>query len=744
MVSIAQPPTKQTSTTPRPATRGDTWLLRRDLRYHWIEGSGDEGYWVVKDPFGREWFCVTALELKLLRLADGCRSLAQVIRAAVSQSAPLKVSDDALTAFYAQARRKGLLIPAGRPGPVDQSVMQSSVRPSASPLTSTLGKLIAYRFPGLHPNSLPQIPHVIRSVFASTGCRLLAIVISAFAFVTALTRFDQFSAELNGAFSRSDATWWLTVLVTIAAAKTVHELAHLIACRMVGAECRELGVMLLFGMPCLYCDVSDLWTVPQRMRRIAVSAAGIFAELMLAVIATLVWATTQPSLVHDLALIVMVICSVSTFLINANPLLRYDGYFILSDALNAPNLAGNAFESLRRAIRRLVWGSSEKAAPPRLIGRRLPGAFFVGYALASGLYRLVIVGMISVAIYHRSVDTGFGWVGATFGLLLIASMSARAFHQTFAAPAKRDRSDQDQHATSWWRNPRAASIAVMCVLLILVAGLIPVPSHVVVPMWVAPNSGQDVQATESGRLAFMLPPGTEVQAGEVLMRMENDGLSERLLRAEADLEQAMAIAEAWQSRRYGRKADSTALAIAKKRVEAAREYRDELTDQVERLTLRAATAGHFHPRHRLSDRTFEVGFQPGQWIDSGTQLGWVGRNDDRRGLGAVAQAQMDLLQVGQTVQFRHRSFSPRRFSGIVEHVDQSPWQRMPPELSVLTSESSESSKSTAINYSVRIAPNESNRWEFPIGSVVDAEIAVGRRSLWERLHRLLSSEFRGL
>src|SRR2546423_9600415 len=120
------------------------------------------------------------------------------------------------------------------------------------------------------------------------------------------------------------------------------------ACKHFGGEVHEMGFMLLVFSPCLYCDVSDAWRFPSKWKRVAVSAAGIVVELVLASAATIVWWYAQPGVVQLVALNIMIICTVNTLLINGNPLMRYDGYFIFSDLMETPNLWQRSREVLRR------------------------------------------------------------------------------------------------------------------------------------------------------------------------------------------------------------------------------------------------------------------------------------------------------------------------------------------------------------------------------------------------------------
>ena len=124
--------------------------------------------------------------------------------------------------------------------------------------------------------------------------------------------------------------------------KVLHEFGHGLSCKHFGGECHEMGVMILVLTPCLYCNVSDSWMLPNKWHRAAIGAAGMYVEVVLASICTFIWWFTEPGLFNYLCLNVMFICSVSTVMFNANPLLRYDGYYILADILEIPNLRQKA------------------------------------------------------------------------------------------------------------------------------------------------------------------------------------------------------------------------------------------------------------------------------------------------------------------------------------------------------------------------------------------------------------------
>src|SRR5208337_844269 len=169
----------------------------------------------------------------------------------------------------------------------------------------------------------------------------IAGMLAAFFFVA--IHFETFHAKLP---TYHEFFTWQTIgylWLALGLVKVIHEFGHGLSCRHFGGEVHEMGAMLLCLTPCLYCNVSDAWTLPSKWRRMIIGFAGIYVELVIASLATVVWwnSASQPFL-HNLSLGLMVVCSVNTVLFNGNPLLRFDGYYILADWLEIPNLRERA------------------------------------------------------------------------------------------------------------------------------------------------------------------------------------------------------------------------------------------------------------------------------------------------------------------------------------------------------------------------------------------------------------------
>src|SRR5207247_10940684 len=143
---------------------------------------------------------------------------------------------------------------------------------------------------------------------------------------------------------------YATMLLVIVA----HEFAHGLTCKFYGGSVREIGFLLLFFQPAFYCNVSDAWLFPEKYKRLWVTFAGAYFEIFLWAMATLVWRVTDThTIVNYLALVVMATSAIKT-LFNLNPLIKLDGYYLLSDWLEVPNLRAKAFRYVRARLR--DWG----------------------------------------------------------------------------------------------------------------------------------------------------------------------------------------------------------------------------------------------------------------------------------------------------------------------------------------------------------------------------------------------------
>jgi putative peptide zinc metalloprotease protein len=180
----------------------------------------------------------------------------------------------------------------------------------------------------------------------------------------------------------------LYMWISLGVVKVIHEFGHGLSCKAFKGECHEMGLLLMCLSPALYANVTDAWTVADKWKRIIISFAGIYVELVIAAIATFVWwYTPHLPVVNNIAMAVMVLCSVSTVVFNANPLMRFDGYYMMADWLEIPNLRDRSNRYLTNSFLTVCLGIETPPEQYMAPGRKV---LFIVYAVTSYIYRWVV------------------------------------------------------------------------------------------------------------------------------------------------------------------------------------------------------------------------------------------------------------------------------------------------------------------------------------------------------------------
>jgi len=229
-------------------------------------------------------------------------------------------------------------------------------------------------------------------------------------------QFDMFLAKLPSMDQFFASSNWLWLAVVLGVTKVIHELGHGLVCKKYGGQCHEMGAMLLVFTPCLYMNVSDSWMLKSKWQRAFIAAAGMYVELILAAIAVFVWWFSHPGMVNQVALNVIFVCSISTLVFNANPLLRYDGYYILSDLLEIPNLRAKATKVLQNYFGSLCLGLEQIDDP--FLPQRHQWRFAL-YSVAAAAYRWFITFSIFWLVYRIFEPYGFKILGQMIAMMAI-------------------------------------------------------------------------------------------------------------------------------------------------------------------------------------------------------------------------------------------------------------------------------------------------------------------------------------
>lgn len=367
--------------------------------------------------------------------------------------------------------------------------------------------ILFFKLPLWNPDPFLRktLPWVER-IFTRWGA-LVWLVLLIWGAAEVANQWKAFAAETSGILGFGNLPW---MLLTLALIKVLHEAGHAYLCRKFGGEVPETGIMLLLFNPLPYVDASSSSALRSKWKRIAVGGAGMYVELAVAALAAIVWANSGEGAVHRVAHNAVVAASVVTVLFNANPLLRFDGYHMLSDWLELPNLQRNASRMALYLLERHGFGLRSAVNPAE---DRREAVWFTTYFFASAIYRtLILVGILLVISVHYLV---FGVILAlVFAFLWLVMPVVKA-------------------VAYLWNNPRLDScrrraVGVSVVALLVLFGffaLVPMPYHFRADAVVKAQSYSRVYPQAHGRLMeILVPSGSMVTKGTPLLQLANEEL----------------------------------------------------------------------------------------------------------------------------------------------------------------------------------------------------------------------------
>ncbi len=551
-------------------------------RQHYLGRS----YWIVKDPVGLNYFRFQEEEYALLNWLDGRISLDELKDRFEEEFPPQKITLEELQQFLGMLHRSGLVIAAV--GGQGKELLKRRRERRRKELIGALSNVLCIRFKGFDPERFLNWLYPLLSWFftrtAVTGCILLGLS----ALTLVMVQFQLFTSRLpafHEFFSFENA---LLLSVTLGVTKVLHEFGHGLTCKHFGGECHEMGVMVLVLTPCLYCNVSDSWLLPNKWHRAAIGAGGMYVELILASLATWIWWYSEPGLLNHLCLNIMFVCSVSTLIFNANPLLRYDGYYILSDVTEIPNLRQKSTSVLSRKLGEWLLGM-EQQDDPFLPERNQ--IFFALYSVAAAIYQWVIVYSILFFLYQVFKPYRLEKIGQMIALASLWGLVVMPLYQLgkfFYVPGRLEKVKKVRMFSSL-----AAIIAVL-----LAVFLIPLPHTVMAIMETQPHGADPVYVVtaEGGRLVELnVKAGQTVVKGQRLAKLENKDLDmeiAKLLEKEGGYEVNLNVL-----RRLDRSDHRSPDTIPQleRSLESVRKLRKEKEADRDRLVLKAPRDGSVLP-----------------------------------------------------------------------------------------------------------------------------------------------------
>lgn len=469
-----------------------------------------ELWYVLQDPASGRFHRFTPAAYLVMSLMTGTRTVRQIWDLACRRLGDDALTQDEIIRLMAQLHQVDVL--QGDIPPAIEEMSTRSAKVRKRKLIGSLANPLAIRLPLFDPDAfLSATAPLLRPLFSWIGIALYVAFVGT-ALILAAMHWSQLTDNVVDRVL-VDKTMIL-ILCTYPFVKAFHELGHAYALKHWGGEVHELGLMFLVFLPVPYVDASGSASFGDKWRRAFVGAAGIVVELFLASIALFVWLNVEEGLVRAFAFNVMLIGGISTLLFNGNPLLRFDGYYILSDLLEIPNLGDRSKRFLSYLVIRYVFGVKDATSPATNPNERF---WLVTFGLASAVYRLFIVALIVLV-----VATKFFIIGVILSIWSLIMMLGVPFAKGIAFLYKSPILHRQ-------RRRAIATTAGVIAFAIVMLTFVPVPYWTVAEgvIW-TPGEAGVFAAVDGTVVAVLAKPNSDVSRGTPLIRLEDPLLEARV------------------------------------------------------------------------------------------------------------------------------------------------------------------------------------------------------------------------
>jgi putative peptide zinc metalloprotease protein len=603
--------------------------LRRHAEIHRQMFRGEVWYVLQDHQTGRFHRLSPSANL-MISLMDGKRTLHEIWDLVGRRAGDAPPTQDEALQLLAELHASDLL--QGELPPDFEELSDRSAKQARSEIMNRLRNPLALRMPLLDPDRfLDLTAPLARPLFTIYGfLAWLALVGSGV--VLAMLHWKELTSDgTDRLFSAGNIALIIAIYPLI---KALHEAGHAYAAKVWGGAVHEVGIMLLVLIPAPYVDATSSTAFRERSRRIVVSGAGIMVEFALAALAMIVWVNVEPGLTRAAAFNVMVIGSISTLLFNGNPLLRFDGYYILADLIEVPNLGTRANRYFWYLVQRHLLGIDGLDDPASAPGER---KWLIGYAIAAFIYRVGL--SLAIALL---VGTQLFFVGIALAILTVFSTLAWPILKGLKFLATTPRL-QGQRGHAFAVFGAAAGLAIGAVLLL------PLPYGTVAEgiVWVPDRA--EVRARTAGSVVEILaPPGATVAAGTPLLRLEDPSISGRVALIEA---QRREFELRYEAVRFADRVQANVL------LEQVRNLDGVLASTTERrddLVVKAGDDGRF-----VLPKAVDL---PGRFLKQGDLIGYVVPDGIPQLRVIVPQGEVDLVRA------RTRAVEARYADNIAEAV----------------------------------------------------------------------------
>src|SRR6266545_2549234 len=549
------------------------------------QGKDGDSAFIVKHPVTGRFFRLRELEYSIAQQLDGSTPL-QVVQRRFEEQFGVTLGSGEIVKFVERLDRLGLLEKESR---------------QADPLTprkKVRGSLLYLRFEAFDPNRLLDrlarkagfffTPYFLALSVSVVLCAIAIFVLQWNAIIRDVRNLWRFDAFLVA---------WLTMLCVV----TLHEFAHGLTCKHFGGEVHEMGFLLLYFQPAFYCNVSDSWLFPEKSRRLWVTFAGAYFEIFIWALATVTWRLTEhETWVNFLALVVMATSGIKS-LFNLNPLIKLDGYYLLSDYLEVPNLRQKSFSYIGAGIKRLCGSAIQGRKETSRRERRI----YLTYGLLAGAFSFWLLGF--VALKFRGFLVGrYQGIGFILFMLFLLTLFRNRLSNILSSLSPVFRTSHLKLASV----PRPTKLLILFTTAMAVLFLGRMELKVSGEFKVLPVHNSDVRAEVEGIIdQIYADEGDVVNKGVMIARLSDRDPQAELRKITAEINEKRAKLKMLKAGTRREEIELTRMeaGTAKIRVEEALKYYQEAKQmQLERLSKVKAAVEKAKQRVKYADQRLSM------------------------------------------------------------------------------------------------------------------------------------------
>lgn len=599
--------------------------------------------WVLQDPVRQQFYRIDWLTFEILsrwHLDDG-----PSIVAAIERDTPLEVELSDLEHTLKFLTEQQLLRVESAEG--IQKMAERKQAAQSSWWQWLIHHYLFFRYPLVRPDRWLDRTLGIAEVFFSKSFRWITLGALALGMSQLVQQWDVFHAYLLDTFTLQGLASYGVALIVV---KVLHELGHAYAVKRHGGRVPTMGVAFLVMWPMAYTDTNEAWKIPDRRKRLQISSAGIATEAMLAAWALLAWALLPDGALRSAMFFVASVSLGLTIALNASPFMRFDGYFIICDLLEMPNLHQRSFALARWRLREWLFKLNEPRPETFSPGKQTA---LIAFAWATWLYRLVLFIGIALMVYHL------------FTKLLGVMLFIIEIYWFIWFPVRSELREWVKRKAAIAQSRRTRVTGMLSALLLLVFAM-PLPSHVAVSALYKPSEMWPVHAPGPAMVeALYARHGQEVKANQLLLQ-----LSAPDVQLQTNISQSRWQRLSWQAATSGMPEEQrgTPLALSQTQLKSAQAEFDRAQQMQQRFRPQAPFAGRF--------LLHDPDMQAGQWLDKNEKVGTLIGQAPWRIETWVDEEQASRIQLGAAARFVAPGL-PGKMNAKVVSIDQDTTRELP-------------------------------------------------------------------